>query len=96
MAIIEQMTGLFRAETLGLPLRVTRDLQFRKTVLEQVADITAERDALWQRLALLARPSRSTRPTNRPCKQLGARRRVLSRTAAHRIITSIQGPAPKW
>ncbi|WP_028350560.1 hypothetical protein [Bradyrhizobium murdochi] len=52
----------FLEETVGLPLRVTRDLQFRKTILEQVADITAERDALWQRLALLARPSRPTPP----------------------------------
>ncbi|VIO80100.1 hypothetical protein [Bradyrhizobium ivorense] len=50
MAIVEQMTGLFRAETAGLPARVTRDLQFRKTIetalndiLERVADIAAER-----------------------------------------------------
>ncbi|MBR0920611.1 hypothetical protein ACVIWV_006179 [Bradyrhizobium diazoefficiens] len=50
MAIVEQITGLFRAETAGLPARVTRDLQFRKTIetalndiLERVADIAAER-----------------------------------------------------
>ncbi|WP_375791190.1 hypothetical protein ACE102_07515 [Bradyrhizobium sp. vgs-9] len=47
---VEQMIGLFRAETAGLPARVTRDLQFRKTIetavndiLERVADIAAER-----------------------------------------------------
>ncbi|KYK44678.1 hypothetical protein A1D31_36495 [Bradyrhizobium liaoningense] len=50
MAIVEQITGLFRAETAGLPARVTRDLQFRKTIetalndiLERVADIASER-----------------------------------------------------
>ncbi|WP_245471133.1 hypothetical protein [Bradyrhizobium genosp. SA-3] len=50
MAIVEEMIGLFRAETAGLPARVTRDLQFRKTIetavndiLERVADIAAER-----------------------------------------------------
>ncbi|WP_166304277.1 hypothetical protein [Bradyrhizobium sp. 2S1] len=50
MAIVEDMIGLFRAETAGLPARVTRDLQFRKTIetavndiLERVADIAAER-----------------------------------------------------
>jgi len=32
MAIVEEMIGLFRAETAGLPARVTRDLQFRKTI----------------------------------------------------------------
>ncbi|MEZ2143243.1 hypothetical protein AAE026_13175 [Bradyrhizobium sp. DN5] len=51
MAIVEEMIGLFRAETAGLPARVTRDLQFRKTIetavndiLERVADIAAERE----------------------------------------------------
>jgi hypothetical protein len=50
MAAVEQMIGLFRAETAGLPARVTRDLHFRKTIetavndiLERVADIAAER-----------------------------------------------------
>ncbi|WP_199763202.1 hypothetical protein, partial [Bradyrhizobium guangdongense] len=52
MAIVEQITGLFRAEAAGLPARVTRvtrDLQFRKTIetalndiLERVADIASE------------------------------------------------------
>jgi hypothetical protein len=50
IAIVEEMIGLFRAETAGLPAHVTRDLQFRKTIetavndiLERVADIAAER-----------------------------------------------------
>ncbi|WP_213257257.1 hypothetical protein [Bradyrhizobium sp. sBnM-33] len=50
MAIVEDMIGLFRAQTAGLPARVTRDLQFRRTIetavndiLERVADIAAER-----------------------------------------------------
>ncbi|WP_246174268.1 hypothetical protein [Bradyrhizobium paxllaeri] len=50
MATVEAMIGLFRAESAGLPARVTRDFQFRKTIetalndiLERVADIATER-----------------------------------------------------
>ncbi|WP_167361700.1 hypothetical protein [Bradyrhizobium yuanmingense] len=46
MAIVEQITGLFRAETAGLPARVTRDLQFRKTIETALNDILGRRYCL--------------------------------------------------
>jgi len=73
MAIIEEMIGLFRAETAGLPARVTRDLQFRKTIEIAVNDLLA----LWQKLALLARPSRPAPPD-----LWAAENRIYPQTAA--------------
>ncbi len=50
LSIVEEMVGIFRAETAGLPARVTRDLQFRRTIetavndiLERIADLAGER-----------------------------------------------------
>jgi len=50
ISIVDQIIGLFRSGTSGLPARVTRDLQFRKTIetalndiLDQIADAAVER-----------------------------------------------------
>ncbi len=50
LATVEAMVALFRLEISGLPARVTRDLQFRRTIetalhdiLDHIADLAAER-----------------------------------------------------
>jgi len=50
LAVIEAVVALFRLQISGLPARVTRDLQFRRTIetalhdiLDAIADLAAER-----------------------------------------------------
>jgi hypothetical protein len=50
LAVIEEIIGMLRSQLSGLPARVTRDLQFRRTIetavndiLDSIADLAAER-----------------------------------------------------
>jgi phage terminase Nu1 subunit (DNA packaging protein) len=50
LSVVEELVGLLRSQLSGLPARVTRDLQFRRTIetalndiLDAIADVAAER-----------------------------------------------------
>jgi uncharacterized coiled-coil protein SlyX len=66
IALADKLVGMFRAEMSGLPARVTRDLQIRRTIETAINDILDRiADAAVSRAGMVAEGS-DTRPTLAP------------------------------